>query len=123
MNLQLLILGDPAIHRVRSRLLLLTPPLHTHLVAPARSPLLRLFIVHHALLLVLLDALTPREGFPLRLLLLRNGLLAGNLGHGSGKRRLFRHSFPFKRVQQDPHPCSLWGVQTNGSSKTGCCLA
>ena len=53
--------------------------MRSNLVAPSRSPFLRVLIIYHAFLLVLLDALTPREGLPLRLLLLRNGLLTRNL--------------------------------------------
>ena len=81
--MQLLILRNPVVHRVRSRLLHMSSDSDANLVAPARSPLLRVLIVHHTLLLVLLDALAPSERLPLRLLLLRNGLLARNLRHGS----------------------------------------
>lgn len=86
--MQLLILRNPVVHRVRSRLLHINTNSDANLVAPARSPLLRVLIVYHTLLLVLLDTLAPSERLPLRLFLLRNGLLARNLRHGSRERDL-----------------------------------
>lgn len=53
----------------------------THLVTPARSPFLCIFVVHHSFPLVLLDSVFTSKLLPLRLLLLRNGLLSGNSAH------------------------------------------
>ena len=57
----------------------------TYLITPTRSPLVRLLVKHHALLLMLLDSLHPSIALPLRLLLLWNRLLARKTRLGFGK--------------------------------------
>lgn len=63
-----------------------------HLVTPARSPFLCIFVVHHSFSLVLLDSVFTSKLLPLRLLLLRNGLLSGNSAHTRWKSGLDRRN-------------------------------